>query len=263
MLDQVIRQAAEQWGDRTVLVAANGWSLSYRDLDRISDEVARGLALAGVGAGDVVALVLPQVPEHVIAYAAAAKLGAITAGVNHRLTAGERQAVVERATPVVVITTEALAPTGHATIEIEPAADVADVLVGLRRPGPTEALDPDPERPVAIVFTSGTTGVPKGAVFNGRQLDFITEVDTGHRWGPGGTGLSATSLAHLGPTTKLAGNLHRGGTTHLVQRWRAGDALALDCSSPHGRGRRHPDPGRARCCGTPISTRPICRRCRR
>ena len=84
------------------------------------------------------------------------------------------------------------------------------------------------------MFTSGTTGVPKGAVYTGRQIRFITEVDTGMQWGGGGASLGATSLAHLGPTTKLAGNLMRGGTTYLVERWRAGDALRLTVAAPHG-----------------------------
>jgi acyl-CoA synthetase (AMP-forming)/AMP-acid ligase II len=77
------------------------------------------------------------------------------------------------------------------------------------------------------VFTSGTTGVPKGAVFAGRQLAFITGIDTGGQWGPGGHTIGGTSLAHLGPMTKLPGNLMRGTTTHLLPRWRAREALRL------------------------------------
>ena len=88
-----------------------------------------------------------------------------------------------------------------------------------------DELPDDPERPVAIVFTSGTTGRPKGAVFAGRQLAFITGVDTGNRWGGGGHTLAGTSLAHLGPMTKLPGNLMRGSTTHLLRRWRADDIV--------------------------------------
>src|SRR5205823_1125683 len=93
--------------------------------------------------------------------------------------------------------------------------------------GVAPALDHDPDRPVAIVFTSGTTGTPKGAVFADRQLDFITDVDTGGTWGGGGAGYAATSFAHLGPMTKLPGTLMRGGTTHVLSRWNAAEALRL------------------------------------
>jgi len=113
-----------------------------------------------------------------------------------------------------------------------PATGVHDLLADLadeHGASHLPALAPDPDRRVAIVFTSGTTGTPKGAVFGQRQIDAITTVDTGDVWAdaPGGANLAATSLAHLGPTTKLAGNLHRGGTTVLVSRWRAGEALEL------------------------------------
>ena len=51
MLDSVVREAAERWGDATCLVAPAGWSLSYRDLDRLSDEVGVGLQARGIGRG--------------------------------------------------------------------------------------------------------------------------------------------------------------------------------------------------------------------
>lgn len=209
MLGGVAREAAERFGDITAYVAPSGWALSYRDLDRMADEVAVGLAARGVGESDVVALVLPQAPEYVVAYVAAARLGAITAGVNVRLSAPERAAVLATADPKLVI-------------------DNPEAVLDLRVPGKRpQDLDENPERPVAIVFTSGTTGTPKGAVFANRQLTFITQVDTSGNWGGGGTTFAATSFAHLGPMTKLPGSLMRGGTTHVLERWRAADALRL------------------------------------
>jgi acyl-CoA synthetase (AMP-forming)/AMP-acid ligase II len=85
----------------------------------------------------------------------------------------------------------------------------------------------DPDRDVAVVFTSGTTGDPKGAVFTWRQLEAIGQVDAGGRWGGGGRGLSSTSFAHLGYMTKLPQALRGGGTTFLMGRWSAGEALEM------------------------------------
>lgn len=216
MLGAVVAEAAERWGDATWVVAPAGWKVTYADLHHASDEVAVGLLATGVGEGDVVAVDLPTSPDHLVAYAASAKVGAITAGVNHRLTEHERTALLARVEPRLVI------DDGHA------GDSTASMLAPLRQRGQRPPpLAPDHDRPVAIVFTSGTTGLPKGAVFAGRHVVFITSVDTGGAWGGGGSSLGATSLAHLGPTTKFAGNLMKGGTTHLVERWRADDALRL------------------------------------
>src|SRR4051794_28479662 len=103
MLPLTISEAARRFADRTAYVAPAGWGLSYAELDRISDAVAVGLARRGVGEGDVVALVLPPGPEYLLAYCGAAKLGAITAGVNDRLSARERNAVLDVADPRIVI----------------------------------------------------------------------------------------------------------------------------------------------------------------
>src|SRR5438445_12484320 len=99
MPPRTIAEAARRFGDPIAYVTEADWSLTYADLDRISDEVATGLAREGVGAGDVVALVLPPGAEYLIAYCAASKLGAITAGVNDRLAARERPAVLGLAAP--------------------------------------------------------------------------------------------------------------------------------------------------------------------
>jgi acyl-CoA synthetase (AMP-forming)/AMP-acid ligase II len=228
MLDDVLRAAALRWGERTAYVSVEGWPVTYADLDRLAGETAVGLAERGLGEGDVLALVLPPLPEYLVCYLAAARLGATTAGVNARLTPDERSVVLDRAGADLVLATADLAPAGRDVVVVERATEAGDLLAGLKVPGAEPAaVAPDPERPVAIVFTSGTTGLPKGAVFAGRQLAAITEIDVGDTWGGGGSGYAGTSFAHLGPMTKLPGVLRRGGTTHLMDHWRAGDALAL------------------------------------
>jgi len=217
-LPWTIAEAARRFADRTAYVTPLGWPLSYADVDRISDEVAVGLTARGVRVGDVVGLVLPPGPEYLLAYAAIAKLGAITAGVNHRLSEREREAILALAEPRVVITTD----------EVPPAGSSETVLLELREKGASAPeLPPDPERPVAIIFTSGTTGLPKGALYCNRQLAFITLTDVGDTWDGGGRTFSGTSFAHLGFMTKFAGNLRRGGTTFIMERWHARPALEL------------------------------------
>jgi acyl-CoA synthetase (AMP-forming)/AMP-acid ligase II len=218
MLDRVVREAARRWGDATAYVAPSGWTVSYAELDAMSDEAAAGFVKHGLREGDVVAIVLPPIPEFVIAYVAAAKIGAITAGVNSRLTDEERGRVLDAAEPALVLDESLIAP----------ASTAAECLAPFRvLGGRPSTLGPDPARPIAIVFTSGTTGTPKGAVYCGSQLDAITAVDTGWKWGGGGPSLAATTFAHLGPMTKLPGVMVRGGTTHLLERWRAREAIEM------------------------------------
>jgi acyl-CoA synthetase (AMP-forming)/AMP-acid ligase II len=238
VLGELIGEAARRFGTSPAFVSAEGWAVSYEDLDRLSDEVAAGLRQRGLAAGDVVGLVLPSIPEYVVAYVAAAKVGAITAGVNARLSAPERDGVLEVAAPRLVLATTELAPTASGprveVAEVRPAERVDDVLADLRaQDGTGHRLPDDPERPVAIIFTSGTTGAPRGAWFCNRQLAAITAIDVGERWGPGGgRALAGTSFAHLGPMTKLPGNLRQGSTAFLTDRWRADEALRL--TAEHG-----------------------------
>src|SRR6184192_518358 len=214
MLPAIASEAARRFADATAYVGPDGWALSYRDLDRVSDELAVGLARRGLTAGDVLALVLPPSPEYPAAYLAAAKLGAITAGVNERLTAEEKAALLERAAPRLVLAGPGLEPAGAPNIETVSPARRPDTMLGeLRAAGESPpALADDPDRPVAIVFTSGTTGLPKGALYGNRQLAFITRTDVGDAWGVGGRSAVGTPMAHLGFMTKLPGNLRRGGT---------------------------------------------------
>src|SRR5262249_8606715 len=161
-------------------------------------------------------------------YAAAAKVGAITAGVNSRLAPDERAAAMRRVQPTIVLATSDLEMAGSDVVDL--ADDAEGVLRSLRNEGAgpiPPKLPADPERPIAIVFSSGTSGAPKPALFAGRQLAEIARIDIGLVWGTGGRTMASTSFAHVGFTTKLPWYLMTGGTVYLVDRWRPAPALAL------------------------------------
>jgi acyl-CoA synthetase (AMP-forming)/AMP-acid ligase II len=201
LLPESIAGAAERFGDRAALVTAER-AVTFAELHALSDGVAAGL---GLREGAVAALALPSGIDYVVAYLALAKLGAISAGINPRLSAAERAGVLERLQPDVVV-------------------DRIDH--GRGTPAP---LAPDPDRIATIVFTSGTSGEPKGAVFTNRQLAAITRIDAGGLdvWGTGGPVLGGTQFCHIGFMTKLQWYLRLGCTVLVQERWRASVAIDL------------------------------------
>jgi acyl-CoA synthetase (AMP-forming)/AMP-acid ligase II len=213
LIPEVVAEAARRFGPTAAFVDADGTPLSYAELDERSDAVAAALRASGVGPGAVVALTLPSTTAYVLAYIGAAKAGAITAGINPRLTGPEQQACIDIVDPALVIST----------------ADEVERLIadgaGLARP----ELPVDPDRRAVVVFTSGTTGLPRGAIFTNRQLAAVTRIDVADQWGDGSTVpmLAGTQFAHIGFTTKLPWYLRLGSTTYLLPRWRAADVLEL------------------------------------
>ena len=213
------REAARRFGDATAYVAADSWPISYRELDRVSDELAMGLQRRGLGAGDVLALVLHNGPEYLFAYLAAAKLGAVTAGVNERLAPAERAGILEIAQPRLVLASPDLSPDDWDIEIVDSASTVAEVASSLRVAGEAPAERPfDPDDPVAILFTSGTTGLPKGALFRASQLQCITDTDVGDTWGTGRSSSSRSASSTTGcgrPTVRTASS---GGSSNPVPR---------------------------------------------
>lgn len=232
MLGEVVAQAAQRFGSDRALTTQHGWSLTYRQLDRFANEAASGLARRGIAVGDVVALVLPSGCEYAVAYVALARLGAITVGVNPILAPPERTTALDVVNPRLVITTAELAQgaPGDRALIVELAHDPNRVFTELRVAGePFRRASDDPDRDVAIVLTSGTTGRPKGAVFKNRQLTAVTCYDLGadglSRWGGGGPMLAGTQFAHVGFMTKFPWYIRTGAELMLLDRWRAADVL--------------------------------------
>ena len=230
MWAETIRASGQRFSDRPALVAEEGWAVSFAQFDRLTDEVAVGLARKGVRHSQLVALLVPSSVDYIVLYGALAKLGAITAGVSSRLPAPERTVLVnDVAGADRAIATAAMAEGMGLDIEIieatladGPGSVCADLRVKNETP-PT--LPPDNDRPVAVVFTSGTTGVPKGATFTDQILADIAVVDTGNGWGEGGPITSNTQMAHIGVMGKIPAQFAAGTTLHVIDKWSATTVL--------------------------------------
>ena len=228
MLATTVAEAGDRYGDRIAVRTSDGDELGYRDLDRASDEAAVGLAALGITRGSLVLLSLPSGLDYIVAYVAAAKLGAATGGINPRLSASERGDLASGAAPDLVLAAPGLTDglPNHLHIEtVDP--DSGPPLAELRSSGeapPTVALDPD--EPVCLCFTSGSTGRPKAAWFGGRQLLAAADLDSGGAWGDGHL-IAGTAMAHVGFMTKIPWQLAAGATIHVMDRWSAGEVLDL------------------------------------
>ena len=207
--------------------------LTYRDWDLLAGRTATALAARGVRRGDVVALLLPPTPFYLVAYLAAARLGAVTTGINVRYRRTEIAHVLRRSAAAVLLAVdrwheadfraivEGLGPELcevawiPADVLRASTAEAAATLGEDRLPAPTAALALDD--PVAIVFTSGTTGVPKGACFTHRNLLAVVEIEARrHARGvpPFERHLAAgLSFAHIGTMARVAIQLTLRGAT--------------------------------------------------
>ena len=197
--------------------------LTFGAWDRAADGLAAALGERGVGTGDVVALLLPSSADYAIAYAAAMRLGAITTGINLRLGPAEVTSVVERTRPKVVVVDEGIEPPAGAAAVVRRSELAA--LYELDPPSSWPSLEPSD--PVAIVWTSGTTGVPKGAVFDHANLRDMAP-GAGALSADGDRRLSPLPFAHVGYMTRIWDELvHRITTVITPTPWKAAGALRL------------------------------------
>lgn len=197
--------------------------VTYAQLAARSAGVAALLADRGVRRGDVVAIRLPTSIEFALAYLGALRLGAVVTGVNPRLGHREVCGIFTQARPVLAVSDDDLPPGAPGCVRVA-RAEVADAPDGdaAWRPSP-----PSPDDPVAIVWTSGTTGEPKGAVFDHANLEALSRA-TGELSQPFDRRLSPVPFAHVGYMTRVWDEIGKVTTNVIVPTpWTAGAALDL------------------------------------
>ncbi|WP_345347409.1 AMP-binding protein [Rhodococcus olei] len=239
-MNHVERHAATL-GDRAA-IRFNGSTTTWVQLrDRVR-ALANGFASRGVGFGDRVALVTGNRPEFVETLLAANLLGAIAVPVNFRLTGPEVAYILADSGSKIVVGDEIGTPIIAAAVkELDERPEVIAVeansegfelystLVG--EPVPASAALPDvPEdTPALIMYTSGTTGKPKGAVLThlNLQAQGITLMRAFQYVDEDEVSLIASPLFHIAAVGTVAPVLFVGGTVvlHPTRAFAAGEIL--------------------------------------
>ncbi|MGB3412709.1 MAG: class I adenylate-forming enzyme family protein [Microthrixaceae bacterium] len=232
MLAQTVFDAAERFGDRPVVVSPEG-ELTYEALRRNSAKLAADLRSRGVREGDVVALVLPSGGDWLVAASAVSHLGAIFAGISPVLTSSERGELQSLVAPRLTLVDPALVDglSLRSDLAVVERGSRGEGLIQDQKSALPELPPPDDNRPAVICFTSGTTGRAKAALYRERQLRAVQLMDLGPdveaTWGGGAPMLASTQFAHVGMSMKFPWYLRRGSTLHVMERWRADEALQL------------------------------------
>lgn len=214
--------AAQTFPERDAYVELDR-RISYGQWEAAADGVATLFHDAGVGKGDVVSLLLPTSIEYAICYLAALRLGAVTSGINPRLGPVEKASILDRLAPRVTVVPDGTTVEGRAGRILQRAEIEAAFTLGAHYPRPLI----HPSDPVAVVWTSGTTDHPKGAVFDHARLAAMATAS----WPmsrPGDRRLSPLPFSHSAYMTRLWDEISHGITSVLTPpHWHAREALAL------------------------------------
>ncbi|MGE5258973.1 MAG: long-chain-fatty-acid--CoA ligase [Hyphomicrobiales bacterium] len=174
-ISQHVERSARFFPEKPAILF-EGASISYAELNDRIDRLANGLKANSIGRGTCVALYLPNIPEFAIGYLAAVRVGAIAVSINSMYKSEEIKYIINDSGCVLMFTTGDLLanvpfsecptlkqvlicegdPQGHATLD-EWLAKGTSMPAG---------VDMNPDDPAALLYTSGTTGFPKGATLS-------------------------------------------------------------------------------------------------
>ena len=237
-------QRSEQAGPveyRTASKMLRGWAADIPDAPMLTEgtttltwgevydnakRVSRGLAAAGVGARDRVAFLDRNGIEYFEVFFGCALLGAVSVAVNWRLAPAEMASIIEDAGAAVLFFGAEYAA---AVKEFAPQVDCVRQWVSLDgyaewrdSDDTTEASDPGfepaPDDVVTQLYTSGTTGLPKGVMISGKNISCIlNEADQVFHIGGDTVSLVAMPLFHIGGTGWALCGMSRGGHSVIVR----------------------------------------------
>jgi acyl-CoA synthetase (AMP-forming)/AMP-acid ligase II len=210
-----------------------GRRFNYAELDARANQLGHALVAQGVRPGDRVAVLLMNGVEYIESYFALAKLGAVMVPLNWRLVADELAFIVKDAGAVALVydadfDAAAAALRGADTplrVYVRASGGAApadgaldyDALRDAATPAP-HACEAGPDDLLFIMYTSGTTGLPKGAMHTHGTMaaaSLTINLTSDQRYGD--RYLQVLPLFHVGALTPLTAGIHRGVTLVMMR----------------------------------------------
>jgi len=229
------RRFAEH-ADDELLAASDGASFTYRDIDRMSARIAAGLRDAGVETGDRVSVQVEKSPQNLCLYLACLRAGFVFHPINPAYKAKELETLLRHAEPAAVVCdarnepdVAALARSAGARIVVTLNADGGGSLLD-RAATASERFATVPraaDDTAALLYTSGTTGTPKGIMLSHGNLRSNAEALTS-AWGftPRDRLLHALPIHHVhGLFISLGCVLSSGASMTWLPRFTVPDVL--------------------------------------
>ena len=224
--------------------------IDFAELDRRADALAHGLADLGLGRGDQVAVWLTNCASWIVCWVACSRIGAVLVPINTRFKTEEVEYILRQSDAKALILMERYWNIDYLKVarDLQPRLPELRSLIlwkDLKAPGTLNlaglmgrgetlraggAVLPavDPKDPIIIVYTSGTTGHPKGAMHNHMVLRNVANIARFMHIEPGDLILGHMPFYHVaGAITALAAAVLVGCAIAPMPQWVVGDALDL------------------------------------
>jgi long-chain acyl-CoA synthetase len=234
----IIQPHVNENPDKTAMIFGER-RISYLALDRLINRLAGGLLAMGLKRGEVLSLFLPSLPELIIGYLGAARAGITVNVVNAMLREKEVAYILKDCeTRAILVDDKRLPIIESVYSQVESLKEL--IVLGDSIRGDSHAFDSilnlgdDGFEPVAsgetdlchLMYTSGTTGFPKGVMATHRNIRHNATKFGGVHFTPEDTIMVATPIFHCwGLVNGTFGMLSRGGTVITVERFHAAEAL--------------------------------------
>lgn len=201
-VDDIVADNARFQPDAVALIA-DGREFTFGEMNKNADAAARALTAAGVKPGDRIGYLARALPAFWDIFFGAARMGAVLAPINHRLAPPEVAAVAADAHAKIIFAETMFDDAAKAVADARIIhLDTADYPAFLAA-GDGVALDhaPRPEDDVIQLYTSGTTGVPKGVVLRNNCFEGLLRLGDADfndfHWKPGEHSLTCVPLFHI------------------------------------------------------------------